>query len=247
MQGTPAALVFDFDGLILDTEAAEHASVSAIFSEFGATLSLHQWTSGMGTAQPDGYWLDWLEADLGRPVNRELLWIEQQQRNHYLIDRLSVLPGVHTLIDAALANNVPCAVASSSPSRWVVPKLDRLGLLDSFTTVVTREDASVAKPAPDLYLEALRRLDVGAAVSTTAIAFEDSRNGSLAAVAAGMTCVVCPNPLTADLDLSHAHHRVGSLAELDWAALTSLVAPQLVSPQLASPQLVSPQLISRSK
>jgi putative hydrolase of the HAD superfamily len=224
MSATPAALVFDFDGLILDTEAAEHASVAEIFAEFGASLPLDKWTSVMGTAQPDGYWLDWLEADLGKPINRDLLWIEQRQRNHYLLDRLRVLPGVHSLLEAAAANNVPCAVASSSTSRWVVPKLDRLGLLDSFTTVVTREDAAAAKPAPDLYLEALRRLDVAADGSHAAIALEDSRNGSLAAVAAGMTCVVCPTPLTVDLDLSHAHHRVGSLTELDWTSMTSLVS-----------------------
>jgi putative hydrolase of the HAD superfamily len=209
-----AALVFDFDGLILDTEAAEFTSIAAVFAESGSVLDRDRWRSHIGTANPQGFWLDWLEADLGKPVNRDWLWLEQRQRNDLQVARLPVLPGVIELLDSAAAMGIPCAVASSSTGRWVRPHLDRLGLLDRFATVVSREDAEHAKPAPDLYLVALDRLGIPKEEARRAIALEDSRNGSLAAVAAGLTCVVCPNGLTAGMDASHAHHHVSSLTDL---------------------------------
>jgi putative hydrolase of the HAD superfamily len=219
----PSALIFDFDGLILDTEAAEYSSISAVFSEHGATLGHARWTAAIGQANPDGMWLDWLEADLGRPVSRELLWIEQRQRNDLQVRRLQVKAGVEALLESAFSHGVPCAVASSSPMGWVKPHLDRLGLLSSFDTVVAREDAPQAKPAPDLYLVALQRLGVPDDRARTAVAFEDSRNGSLAAVAAGLTCIVCTHDLTHHMDLSHAHHRVDSLADLTLPVLASII------------------------
>ncbi len=219
----PAALVFDFDGLILDTEAAEYTSIAAVFSEHGATLGHERWLAAIGRANPDGFWLDWLEADLGRPVNRALLWIEQRQRNDHQIRRLQVQPGVEQLLAQAAAAGVPCAVASSSRSRWVRPHLDRLGLLDSFETVVSREDAPNAKPAPDLYFVALERLGIARTAARTAIAFEDSHNGSRAAVDAGLTCIACPNNLTRSSDFSHTHHQVASLAELALPNLSGLI------------------------
>ncbi len=218
-----SALVFDFDGLILDTEAAEYTSIAAVFSEHGATLGLDRWTAAIGQANPDGMWLDWLETDLGRPVNRDLLWIEQRQRNDLQVRRLQVKPGIEELLSAAAVAKVPCAVASSSRTRWVKPHLDRLGLLDHFETVVAREDAPNAKPSPDLYLVALQRLGIEPELAHTAVAFEDSRNGSLAAVAAGLTCVVCTHDLTHHMDLTHAHHRVDSLADLTMQRLGELV------------------------
>lgn len=219
----PAALVFDFDGLILDTEAAEYTSIAAVFAEHGGTLGRGRWVEAIGRANPDGFWLDWLEADLGRPVNRDLLWIEQRQRNDHQIRRLQVLPGVEQLLDQAAAAGVPCAVASSSRSRWVKPHLDRLGLLERFATVVVREDAANAKPAPDLYFVALDRLGVPPSAARHAVAFEDSHNGSRAAIDAGLTCIACPNSLTRASDFSHAHHQVASLSELTLDQLHDLI------------------------
>ena len=87
--------------------------------------------------------------------------------------------------------------------------------------MLTRDDVERTKPAPDLYLSAARRLDVAPARS---IAFEDSHNGSLAAKAASMWCVVAPNEITAGQDFSHADVVVTSLAEVDLAALRKLLA-----------------------
>ncbi len=220
----PAALVFDFDGLILDTEVAEYTSIAAVFSEHGATLGHDRWVHAIGRANPDGFWLDWLEADLGHPVNRDLLWIEQRQRNDHQIRRLEVRPGVERLLKQAAVARVPCAVASSSRNRWVKPHLDRLGLLDYFETVVAREDAANAKPAPDLYFVALDRLGIARTAARHAIAFEDSHNGSRAAVDAGLTCIACPNDLTRVSDFSHTHHQVSSLTDLALDRLHDLIS-----------------------
>ena len=219
----PLALVFDFDGLILDTEAAEYASVAEVFAEHGGTLDRHRWMSSIGRVNPQQFWVDWLEDQVGL-VNREAVHAEQRVRNRELVHRLPVKPGVAELIDQADRRNVPCAVASASPSNWVLPNLERIGLLERFVSVTTREDAKRSKPFPDPYWAALDAVPVARALAASCVAFEDSRNGSLAAVAAGLACVACPHDLTAHTDLSHATVRVGSLAEVSWPMLEELTA-----------------------
>jgi beta-phosphoglucomutase-like phosphatase (HAD superfamily) len=107
------------------------------------------------------------------------------------------------------------AIASSSPHRWVDRHLATHGLFERFDTIVCRDDVAQAKPAPDLYLEVLRRFD---APATAAVAFEDSHNGSLAAKRAGLHCVVVPTPMTATQDFSHVDQLVPTLAGFDLRA-----------------------------
>ncbi|MDQ6858636.1 MAG: HAD-IA family hydrolase [Chloroflexota bacterium] len=112
----------------------------------------------------------------------------------------------------ARSRGLRIAVCSSSTPKWVEGHLHRLGLRSLFDHVQCRDRPDLrAKPAPDLYLAACAGLGVPAA---DAIAFEDSRNGMLAAQAAGMRCVVVPNELTVAMDLSDADHRVASLTEV---------------------------------
>ena len=187
---TLRALIFDFDGLICDTEGCLVAAACEVFAAHGATLPMDRWLDTIGRSSEKDVWVPWLEEAIGRPVDHDLVLSEFDERNHVLIAQLDANPGVHQLLDAADRAEIPAAIASSSPTRWVEPLLDQLGLRARFVTVVCREHAHRAKPAPDLYVEALRRLDVPA---TSAVAFEDSYNGSLAAVAAGITCVAVPN------------------------------------------------------
>jgi putative hydrolase of the HAD superfamily len=118
--------------------------------------------------------------------------------------------GLRALLTDASSRGLKLAVCSSSTPKWVIGHLGRLGLLPFFDHVQCRDRPELrAKPAPDLYLAACRGLGVR---GEEAIAFEDSRNGMLAAQAAGMRCVVVPNELTVAMDLTGADHRFESLA-----------------------------------
>src|SRR4051812_30412014 len=186
------ALIFDFDGLILDTEWTKFTAVSEAFSAHGVELPVDDWRAAVGDTT-SRHWTDQLADAFGAPIDRDTVYRAGLARHHALLLDEVVLPGVVGLVDAAVAAGIPLGVASSSPLDWVGPHLERLGLRDRFGAVVTRDAGVATKPAPDLYLVALAEL--GAAPERS-VAFEDSAHGCAAAVAAGLHCIVAPNRLT---------------------------------------------------
>ena len=216
-------LVFDFDGLILDTESCTYETTAGIFAEHGQTLDLAWWHSIIGTAHHP-HWSEVLADRLGRPVDRAALVARREARRLELLGALPPCAGVVELLDDAAAEGIPTAVASSSGLDWVDGHLERLGLRSGFAAVVTRDDLggvdARTKPAPDLFLLAAERLGVEPG---HCVAFEDSPNGVAAARAAGMVVVAVPGPMTAGLDMSAADLVVPSLADIDLAALRTLV------------------------
>jgi putative hydrolase of the HAD superfamily len=221
--GELAALIFDFDGLILDTETCTFEATAAIFAEHGETLDLAWWHSTIGTAD-HAHWSEILAERLGRPVDRAALVAQREEHRLRVIRTLAPCAGVVELLDAALAAGIPNAVASSSGLDWVGGHLDRLGLRARFAAVVTRDDVSGngsrTKPAPDLFLLAAERLGVEPALC---VAFEDSPNGVAAARAAGMAVVGVPGPMTTALDMSAADVVAPSLAGIDLAGIRTLL------------------------
>ena len=194
------ALVFDFDGLILDTEEPVYRSWLELYQEHGQDLPFDRWIQIVGSSNaafdPRGH----LEHVLGRALTPEELDRRIERRSELVLAQ-AVLPGVVELADAALAQGLRLGVASSSTCSWVDGHLERLGIRDRFACVRAREDVLAVKPAPDLYLAALECLEVQA---SEAIAIEDSPNGVAAAKAAGMRCVAVPNVITGGLDLGAA-------------------------------------------
>ena len=221
--GELGALVFDFDGLILDTETCTYETTADIFAEHGETLDLAWWHSIIGTADHP-HWSEILADRLGRPVDRAALVARREARRLEVLDGLPPCAGVAELLDTAAAEGIRVAIASSSGLDWVGGHLDRLGLRSRFAAVVTRDDLGGAnvrtKPAPDLFLLAAKRLGVE---PRRCVAFEDSPNGVAAARAAGMAVVAVPGPMTAGLDLSAADLVVLSMADIDLATLRQLV------------------------
>jgi HAD superfamily hydrolase (TIGR01509 family) len=217
------ALLFDFDGLILDTESSEFHSVGLIFSEHGLVLDRSEWQGIIGTADHP-HWTELLEQALGRPLDdRDAVIVRHREHHRVSVSAETVRPGVVELLDEAAGAGVPAAVVSSSPASWVVGHLERLKLRDRFADVVTRDDLdgdrTRTKPAPDLYLLAAAR--VGAAPGAC-VALEDSPNGVAAAVAAGMAVVAVPGPMTTGLDFSAADRVVASLADVNLSGLCHL-------------------------
>ena len=204
------ALIFDFDGLILDTESPLYNSWMEIFEKHGLVVTQQQWASLLGASAdvPEAY--DLLEAHLGKPLDRALIREQRLSRELQLLDSEDVLPGVRELIHEAKEVGLGLAVASSSDRAWVEGLLTKHGLIESFDTVVCAEDVAQTKPSPDLFLKALEHLNVEA---REAIVFEDSEHGAGAAKAAGIFCVAVPNNVTKSLAFADADLIVTSIAE----------------------------------
>ena len=214
------SLVFDFDGLILDTEVPEYTTVAEVFADHGVPLPIERWVTIVGRAD-NPHWLDWLERELGAPLDdREAVRLARVARHHALIHAEVVRPGVVDLLDEADGAGVPTAVASSSPRDWVEGHLARLDLRQRFAAVLTSDDVERGKPWPDLYLAATAAVAADPAAS---VALEDSAHGCTAAKAAGLTCVVAPNDVTRGSDFTAADLVVGSLAEVDLVRLGALL------------------------
>lgn len=206
-----AALVFDFDGLIVDTELPEYLTIRAEFEAHGVELPLDDWLITLGRADTV-HWLDQLEQLVDGPIQREVVHARRRAAHAALIARTEVLPGVVDLLDEAERRGLKVAVASGSPRWWVEGQLDRLGIRGRFDVLRTRDDVVRGKPWPDVYLDATAALGVD---PTASVAFEDSHNGSLAATAAGLFCVVAPNELTRNQSFDHADLVVASLVDVD--------------------------------
>ncbi len=214
---TVRALVFDFDGLILETETPAYQAWVEIYREFGHELPKALWLDYIGR---EGGWFDalaYLEGLAGPQPDRDAITRRRDERKTELVMKVAETAGLRALLTEARARDLLLAVCSSSTPKWVLGHLDRLGLRDFFDHVQCRDRPDLrAKPAPDLYLAACAGLSVR---PENAIAFEDSRNGMLAAQAAGMRCVVVPNELTIAMDLEGADHRFESLSAISLGEL----------------------------
>jgi HAD superfamily hydrolase (TIGR01509 family) len=208
-------IVFDFDGLILDTEVPVYDAWQELYGEHGHALPFETWAQCIGTADTFDPCVDLAER-VGRALDAEGLRRRHRVRTDALIADQSVLPGVVERMDEARDLGLALAVASSSSRGWVEGHLERLGLRERFRAIRCAGDVPRVKPDPALYHAVLEATGVKA---SDAIAFEDSPNGVLAAKRAGLTCVAVPNALTARLDLGAADLQVSSLADLPLTGL----------------------------
>ncbi len=214
------ALVFDFDGLILETETPAYESWAEIYREHGHELPLDRWHSYIGSDtgfDPAGH----LAALVGEGFDRDAMQKRRDTRKNELVEALEIAVGVHDYIADARRLGLRLAVASSSSRGWVLGHLQRLGIEAHWDVVRCREDVARTKPAPDLYLAVIAALGVA---PEEAVALEDSANGIAAAKDAGLRCVAVPNALTAGMDLSRADARLVSLAETPLESLLALLS-----------------------
>ncbi|HYL08677.1 MAG TPA: HAD family hydrolase, partial [Candidatus Udaeobacter sp.] len=216
------AIVFDFDGLILDTEEPVYRSWLEVYEELGEELPFDRWVQIVGSTTSGFHPQRHLEERLGRPLTQEMLDRRTGRRTE-LVLKQQVLPGVLQHLEAARQAGVKVGVASSSTGDWVRGHLERLGILPMFDCVRCRDQVAHAKPEPDLYVAVLDCLGVPA---VEAVAIEDSPNGIIAAKRAGLRCVAVPNSITVGLDLSHADIVLKSLAEVTFQELLDRLEPK---------------------
>lgn len=214
------AVLFDFDGLILDTEMPEVQSYREIYRDHGREFPDEIWMTMIGISSVEMADLPWkfLEREVG-PLDWDQLREQSRTRRLELIAQEPPRPGVIESLDACRDLGFRLAVVSSSRRSWVEGHLQRLGLLERFEGCVCGHEGLPSKPSPDLYKRALLNMEL---LPEEVLAVEDSPNGIAAATGAGLYTLAVPNDLTAQLDLSGAHRQVSSLREVDWAALSLL-------------------------
>lgn len=216
------ALIFDFDGLIIDTELPDYESWQEIYRSYGYELPLETWgqiVGGTGASDFDPH--THLEKLCGKKLDREEIWIGRRKQYLDTISTQPLLPGVLDYLDEAERIGLKLGVSSSSPENWVRGHLARLGLYQRFQAIKTADDVTRTKPHPELYLKTLEALSVK---SDEAIVFEDSPNGVLASKAAGVFTVAVPNKVTAKLPMQGADLRLDSLEDLRLSELLKKVA-----------------------
>jgi HAD superfamily hydrolase (TIGR01509 family) len=196
------AFLFDFDGLILDTELASRAGWELLYREHGHELPADLWATLVGTTHAPWDPRAHLEELVGEPLEWDALNERRYAHEIALIEAEELRPGIEEYLAAARRDGLKRAIVSSSTRPWVDMHLERLEQAVGWDAICTADgDPTRAKPAPTLYLEALELLDVAA---REAVAFEDSPHGVRAAKAAGVFCVAIPNEVTRDLGLEEA-------------------------------------------
>jgi HAD superfamily hydrolase (TIGR01509 family) len=214
------AVIFDFDGLIVDTEEPIFRVWQRIYQEHGHELPLEQWLKIIGgnSAAFDP------RRDLGQRTGEEI-----NKRDLDALERLyyreatamqDLLPGVRRYLDDARRLGLKTAIASSSGRQWIDEHLERMGIAKLFDAIICRDDVTAIKPDPELYLTAVGRLEVQV---REAIALEDSTNGIRAAKAAGLFCIAVPNAMTVSMNLSQADLQLSSLDEMPLEELVKTI------------------------
>lgn len=218
------AIIFDFDGVILETEGPVHQSWSELYQELGLTLSMEVWAATIGAGEYTFDPLADIEKQVGKLADREILAARRRQRENELVAAQPVMPGIVDMLKEARRLGLAVALASSSSCRWVVGHLERLGLLEYFSVIRASDDVERTKPDPELYLAALDGLGIN---NAQALAVEDSPNGISAAKRAGLFCIAVPHNLTRSLPLEHADMLLESLDSMPLDMLVAEVERRL--------------------
>lgn len=205
------ALIFDFDGLMVDTESAAYESWLEIYREYACDLPLSLWSAVIGGSGNEFDPCAYLESQVGSPLDQAAIRARRWQRKLELVATQPLLPGVADYIEAAKGLGLKLGVASSSSRKWVVGHLDRLQVTNQFDTIICADDVRRVKPDPEIYQTSVSRLGIR---PKQAVAIEDALNGLLAAKGAGLFCVVVPNQLTHQLPLDDADLRLTSLTDM---------------------------------
>lgn len=203
------AVIFDFDGLIIDTETAWFTAYREVLASVDVDLPLEVFAPFIGT---HGFMFhEYLKEKAGAYMGLEEIQERAGKRHREIMAGLDARDGVREYLQEAKKLGLRIGLASSSDREWIERFLNRLNLIHYFEVMKTEDDVQRVKPDPELYLKTLAALKVS---PEEALAFEDSANGAKAAKAAGLSCVIVPNPVTEGLTFERYEMRMKSMSEL---------------------------------
>lgn len=214
------SVIFDFDGVILDTEQARYDAWEAIYQSFGHTLPVDIWIKSIGRSKYAVDPFELLQKLTGKSLDTEKIRDLQRTKSYENVRGLPLLPGVKKCILEAVALKLKVGIASSSSRIWVQRHLKERGLLKYFDVLVCKEDTDYHKPSPFHYLTALKKLNCSPDYS---VAIEDSPLGIESAIKSGMYCIAVACNLTKNMDLSGAHRIEESLQNVSFARIMNSV------------------------
>jgi HAD superfamily hydrolase (TIGR01509 family) len=206
MAPRPGHVVFDLDGLIVDSEPTQERATDEYLAGFGTGIDPGLADDMMGRRVRD--LTDAIAPRIGLTSEAAFAGREEVLWRLLEAEPLPPMPGLYGALERLAGAGLPLAVASSGTRAYVAHVLERLGVRDAFAAVVSGEDVANGKPDPEIYLLTARRLG---AAPVDCVAVEDAPSGITAARDAGMQVVAVPNPLTARLDLEAADVVVGDL------------------------------------
>lgn len=209
------AVIFDFDGTIIDTESAWFDIYQEILKEqHGFDLTLEEFVKIVGSE--DGALFDFIDSSLEVPVDRTTFHDQVNERFETIREQLALREGFLETADKLKEQGILMAVASSSDRNWIEGFLKQYGLLEYFPIIVSADDVSKVKPDPEIYEVTLKRLGVTA---DEALAVEDSYNGSIAAISAGIHTLIIPNDVTRSLSFHEKGQLIESFSDFDYQLL----------------------------
>ena len=197
----PKALIFDFDGLIVDTETVIYESWAEIYEKNGQILELNTYKNCVGSDFEKFHPGIELEKRTGKKFNWATIDAEREELIRKRLEQQKERTGIRYFIEYAKGKGLELAIASSSSKNWVLGWINKLGLRRHFSALANRDDVQKIKPDPELFLTAANFLGIH---PSEALIFEDSENGLRAATAAGIPCAIITNPITAGGNLSEA-------------------------------------------
>ena len=204
-------IIFDFDGLICDTETPEVRAWEALFAKYGFTFPFERYQETIGAIHNDDSPFVFLEELLGHPVERCDVKEGFLHLRNELIESEPMRPGILNYLDEAKNKGLLIGLASSSPRSWIDYHLSRFGILDYFSCIKTCNDVRNTKPDPELYIKSLDCMHL---LAHEVIALEDSPNGVTAARKAGIYTTVFPNEVTRHFEFGNADLVIESLEEM---------------------------------
>lgn len=216
-----SAIIFDFDGLILETETPQYQAWRNAFNQRGCELPIDFWISILGRKAGSSDLFGMLADQSGQPVDPEALQAEITKQTSKLIQNETALPGVEGLIIDAKEHDLKLGVASGSTRPWVTGHLQNLNLLQHFDHITTNEDTDEHKPLPAPFLECASQLNVE---PSQCLVLEDSPNGIDAAKAAGMFAVAVPTTMTEGQPFNNAALRLETLKDANVESLSQLLS-----------------------
>ncbi len=207
----PGGIIFDFDGVLVDTEWAIFQSWQRLYAREGQEITIATYAPCLGAGYSHWDPAAHLESLTGKQYDWETETPARQAEIERDLAAMGLMPGARELLDWCAEQGIALAVASSSSRRWVQGWLTRLGIYERFAGTFCRTDGYPVKPDPALFLAAQSCLSLAA---ENCLIIEDSENGTISAANAGIPCVAIPNRMTAASDFSRATYRETSLATL---------------------------------